>query len=99
MKKVTKSDKLPAQKTTFYFYKCSKKIIFPKKLHWNMTFLVSSGKMIVYFPKKMILFFWWKMKDDLSQKKNTWKYDKFFKCSEKLVFPEKLHWNMIFLVS
>ena len=69
MKKVTKSDKLPARKTTFYFYKCSKKIIFPKKLHWNMTFLVSSGKMIVLFPQKMILFFWWKMKDDLSQKK------------------------------
>ena len=69
MKKVTKSGKLPAQKTTFYFYKCSKKIIFPKKLHWNMTFLVSSGKMIVLFPQKMILFFWWKMKDDLSQKK------------------------------
>ena len=38
------------------------------------------------------------MKDDLSQK-NTWKYDIFFKCSEKMVFPNKSHWNMIFLLS
>ena len=45
----------------------------------------------------MILFFRRKMKDDLSQK-NTWKYDIFFKCSEKMVFPKKSHWNMIFLV-
>ena len=27
------------------------------------------------------------MKDDLSQK-NTWKYDIFFKCPEKMVFPK-----------
>ena len=32
-------------------------------------------------------------------KKNSWKYDMFFKCSEKMVFPKKLHWNMIFLIS
>ena len=37
------------------------------------------------------------MKDDLSQK-NTWKYDIFFKCSKKMAFPTKLHWNMIFFV-
>ena len=32
------------------------------------------------------------MKDDLYQKKkkNTWKYDIFFKCSEKIVFPKKV---------
>ena len=29
------------------------------------------------------------MKDDLSQK-NIWKYDIFFKCSEKIVFPKKI---------
>ena len=29
------------------------------------------------------------MKDDLSQK-NTWKYDIFFKCPEKMVFPKKM---------
>ena len=28
------------------------------------------------------------MKDDLSQK-NTWKYDIFFKLSEKMVFPKR----------
>ena len=34
-----------------------------------MIFLVSSGKMIFLFPEKKILFFRWKTKDDLSQKK------------------------------
>ena len=38
------------------------------------------------------------MKDDCSQK-NTWKYDIFFKCSEKVVFPKKSHWNIIFPLS
>ena len=86
-----------AQKTIFSFSKCSEKMVFPKKLHWNMIFLVLSGKMIFLFPQNIILFFRRKMKDDLSQK-NTWKYDIFFKCSEKMVFPKKSHWNMIFLV-
>ena len=31
-------------------------------------------------------------------KKNTWKYDIFFKCFEKIVFSKNLRWNMIFLV-
>ena len=46
----------------------------------------------------MILFFRRKMKDDLSPKKNTWKYDIFLKRSEKMVFPKKFHGNMIFLI-
>ena len=50
-----------------------------------------------YFPENMILYFRQKMKDNLSHK-NTWKYDIFFKCSEKMVFPKKSYWNMIFLV-
>ena len=78
-------------------------MIFPKKLHWNMIFLVSPRKMIFLFPENTILFFSRKMKGDLSQKKKkkkkTWKYDIFFKCSAKMVFPKKLHWNMIFLIS
>ena len=37
------------------------------------------------------------MKDDFSQR-NTWKYDFFFKCCEKTVFPNKSHWNIIFYV-
>ena len=52
------------------FLKCSEKMVFPKKLHWNMIFLVVLfGKMIFLFPENMILFFRRKMKDDLSQKK------------------------------
>ena len=59
-----------------------------------MIFLILSGKMVFLFPENMILFFRRKMKDDLSQK-NTWKNDTFFKCSEKMVFPKKLHWNTV----
>ena len=77
-----------AQKTIFYFSKCSEKMVFLKRLHWNIIFLVLSGKMI---------FFRQKMKNDLCHN-NSWKYDIFFKCSEKMVFPKKSHWNMIFLV-
>ena len=87
-----------AQKTIFSFSKSSEKMIFPQNLHCNMTFLVSAGKMIFIFPESMILFFRRKMKDDLSQK-NTWKYDVFFKCSKKVIFPKKSHQKMIFLVS
>ena len=81
----------------FNFPSVLKRWSFQKKLHWNMIFLKLLGKMIL-FPGNIILFFRRKMKDDLSQK-NTWKYDIFFKCSEKMVFPKKLHWNMIFLIS
>ena len=31
-------------------------------------------------------------------KKKTWKYDIFFKCPEKIVFPKKSRWNMNCLV-
>ena len=83
-----------SQKNTWkydVFFKCSEKVVFPKKSHWNVIFLVAlSGKMILHFPKNMILFFRQKMKDDLSQKENTWKYGIFFKCSEKMFFPEKI---------
>ena len=88
---------ISARKTIFYFSKCSEKIIFSKKSHWSIIFLVLSEKMIFLFPENLILFFRRIVKDDLSQK-NKWKYDIFFKCSGKMVFPKKLHWNMIFLV-
>ena len=58
-----------------------------------MIFLVLLGKIIFLFSKNTILFFRRKMKDDLSQK-NMWKYDIFFKCFVKLVFPKTLQ-NMI----
>ena len=62
-----------------------------------MIFLVLSGKMIFLFPENMILFFRHKRKGDIFQK-NTWKYDIFFKCSEKMVFPKNSSQNMIFFV-
>ena len=51
---------------------CSEKMVVPKKSHWNVIFLVLSGKMIFLFPEKMISFFRRKVKD-ISQK-NTWEY-------------------------
>ena len=64
---------------------------------YNFHEKLSSGKMIVLFPENMILPLGRKMKDDLSQK-NTWEYDIFFECSEKMVFSKRLHRNMIFPV-
>ena len=71
----------------YFFPKYSKKMVFPKRFHWNMIFLVSSGKMIFLFPENMILYFRRKINNDLSRR-NTWKYDILFKCSEKMVFPK-----------
>ena len=59
---------ITAQKTIFSFFKWSEKMVFPKKSHWNMIFLVSSGKMIFLFPKNMIFFFRRKMKDEFLKK-------------------------------
>ena len=44
------------EKSFFSFFKYSEKMVFPKKLHWNMTFLVLSGKMI-FLLLDIILFF------------------------------------------
>ena len=63
------SQKKTTKKQTFVCSKCSKKIVFQKKLHWNMTFLVLSRKMIFLFNENMILFFRQKMKGNLSKKK------------------------------
>ena len=45
-----------ARKTMFSFSKCFENMVFPKKSHWSMIFLVLSGKMIFLFPENMILF-------------------------------------------
>ena len=45
-------------------------MVFPKKLHWNMIFLISLGKMIYLFLENTIFFFRRRMKDELP-KKNT----------------------------
>ena len=59
---------MPVHKNHIFFSKCSENMIFPKKLRWNMIFLVLSGKLVFLFPENIILFFRRKMKDDLSQK-------------------------------
>ena len=84
-------------KTIFSFSKCFEKVVFPKKPHWNLIFIILSGKMIFLFPENLILFFRCQQKDNLSQK-ITWKYDIFFKCPEKTVFPKSLYLNMTFFV-
>ena len=56
------------RKTIFSFSKCFEKMVLPKKSHWNMIFLVLSGKIIFLFPENMILFFRHKRKYDPSQK-------------------------------
>ena len=102
-KKKKKHDKIvlsgednTAKKTKFFFSKCSEKMVFPIKLHWNMIQVVLSGKMILLFPENMILFFRRKKKDDLSQKKI---HGNMFSSNVlKRVFPRKSRWNMIFFV-
>ena len=78
-----------ARKTVFSFSRRPEKMIFPKKLRWNMIFLVLSGKTMFLFPENMIWHLRRTMKDDISQKKNTRKYDIFFKLSEKKVFAKR----------
>ena len=86
------------------FPKCSKKIVFSKKLHWTLVFLVLSRKMVFRFFESTILFFRRKMKDDLSQK-IYWKMI-FSVCLVKIIFfsykydiirlSKKLRWSSIF---
>ena len=71
----------------FFFQTSWKDGLSKKKLHWNMIFLVLSGK-IFLFIENMILPLRRKMKDDLSQK-STWKYDIFFKHSENTIFSKR----------
>ena len=58
-----------ARKTVFSFSRRPEKMIFPKKLRWNMIFLVLSGKTMFLFPENMIWHLRRTMKDDISQKK------------------------------
>ena len=60
------------------------KIALEYDLSWSIR------KDSTFFPRKIT-------KDNLSQK-NSWKYDIFFKCPEKMFFPKKSRWNMIFHV-
>ena len=58
-----------ARKTVFSFSRRPEKMIFPKKLRWNMIFLVLSGKTMFLFPENKIWHLRRTMKDDISQKK------------------------------
>ena len=57
---------LTARKTIFSFSRRPEKMVFPKKLRWDMIFHVLSRKMVFLFPENMILRVGRKMKDDLS---------------------------------
>ena len=69
----------------------------PEKLHWNMIFLVLSGKIIFLFPKNIILHLRRKMKDDLSKKKI---HGNIFSSNflKRWSFQKGPHRDMIFLV-
>ena len=79
-----------ARKTIFSFSRRPEKMVFLKKSHWNFIFLVLSGKIIFLFPKNMILPPDGKWKMIFLKKKNTRKYDIYFKCSEKMVFSKRI---------
>ena len=59
-----------SQKNTWkydIFFRFFEKIIFSKKPHWNVTFLLLSGKMVFIFSGTRYFFFERKKEDDLSQ--------------------------------
>ena len=70
-KTICNAFKLHCTENHIFFARRPEKMVFPKKLRWNMIFLVSLGKMIFLFPENMILQRGRKMKDDLSQKNYT----------------------------
>ena len=86
-----------ARETIFSFSGRPEKMVFPKKLRWNMIFLVLLGKMIFLFPANMTLHVRQKMKDDLSVKihGNTVFSSNFLKIWSFQKVPRR---QMIFLV-
>ena len=87
-----------SRKTIFSFSRRPEKMVFQTTLHWNMIFLVLSGKMIFLFPENMILRLKRKMKDNLSQNKiheNMIFSSNFLK---RWCFQKGPCWNMIFPV-
>ena len=88
---------ITVQKTIFSFSKCSEKMVFPKKLPWNMIFLVLS--------RKMIFLYYWKCDLILYTENEGWPFSKnymeiwhFLQMFWKGGLSKKLHWNLIFLV-
>ena len=80
-----------------FFFQTFWKDSLSKKSALEYDLSCTIGKNDVSFSRKYDLTLGRKMKDDLSEK-NTWNYDIFFKCSEKMIFSKRLHRNMIFLV-
>ena len=73
-------------------------MVVSKKPHWIWSFLYHQ-QILYFFSSKIWSYSLGRKRKMIFPKKNTWKWDIFFKYSEKTVFPKKLHWNMIFLVS
>ena len=71
-------------------------MVFPKKLCWNMIFLLLLGKMIFLFLENVILPLRRKMKDDLSQKIHGSIFSS--NVLKGWSFQKRLRWDMIFLV-
>ena len=74
----TKYAKYTARKTIFSFSRPPEKMVFLKKSHWNMIFLVLSGKMIFLFPENMISQADGKWTMTFSKKKKKKKYTEIY---------------------
>ena len=85
-----------ARKTIFSFSRRPEKMVFPKKLRWNIIFLLLSGKMIFLFPKNMILppDGKWKMIFLKKLHGNVF----FSNVLKRWSFQKGSRWDMIFLV-
>ena len=75
-----------ARKAIFPISRRPEKMAFPKKLRWNIIFFKLSGK-IRFFPQKYDLTPRWKMKDDLSKKKQG---NMIFSWNVLILFPKRI---------
>ena len=77
-----------ARKIVFSFSTRPEKMVFTKKSRWNIIFLVLLRKIMFLFLENIILTLGgkWQM---IFFKKNTRKYDSFFRSSEKKVFSKR----------
>ena len=86
-----------ARKNIISFSKCFENMIFPKKSTGIWSFLYYQERWYFFFAKYDLILRH-NMKNDLSQK-NTWKWDIFFRCSGKMVFPGNSRLSTIFFVT
>ena len=76
-------------KPCFLFTDVLKRYSFQKNRTGIWSFLYYRERSCFFFSENIILHLGRKMKDDFSQK-NRWKYDIFFKLSEKMVFSKRV---------